>query len=83
MPNVAAEWHPARNTALTPADIAVYFNRKMWFQCREDSPVSYAVAQFYQNAPGGQAIVVRVPKAGGKAAERDERAHPGRAGPAD
>jgi uncharacterized protein len=32
-----------------------------------DSPVSYAVAQFYQNAPGGQAIVVRVPKSGGKA----------------
>jgi uncharacterized protein len=29
-----------------------------------DSAVSYAVAQFYQNAPGAQAYVVRVPKAG-------------------
>jgi phage tail sheath protein FI len=28
-----------------------------------DSAVSYAVAQFYQNAPGQQAYVVRVPKA--------------------
>jgi Bacteriophage tail sheath protein len=35
-----------------------------------DSAVSYAVAQFYQNAPGQQAYVVRVPKApqAGKAA---------------
>jgi phage tail sheath protein FI len=32
-----------------------------------DSLVSYAVAQFYQNAPGSQAIVVRVPKSGGQA----------------
>jgi len=32
-----------------------------------DSAVSYAVAQFYQNAPGAQAYVVRVPKAGGAA----------------
>jgi phage tail sheath protein FI len=29
-----------------------------------DSAVSYAVAQYYQNAPGAQAYVVRVPKAG-------------------
>src|SRR5690349_3015188 len=27
-----------------------------------DSELSYAVAQFYQNAPGAQAYVVRVPK---------------------
>jgi hypothetical protein len=32
-----------------------------------NSLVSYAVAQFYQNAPGSQAIVVRVPKSGGQA----------------
>lgn len=33
-----------------------------------DSELSYAVAQFYQNAPGAQAYVVRVPRAGAKAA---------------
>jgi uncharacterized protein len=33
-----------------------------------DSAVSYAVAQFYQNAPGSQAYIVRVPKAGTAAA---------------
>jgi phage tail sheath protein FI len=33
-----------------------------------DSEVSYAVSQFYQVAPGAQAYVVRVPKAGGAAA---------------
>jgi phage tail sheath protein FI len=32
-----------------------------------DSELSYAVAQFYQNAPGAQAYVVRVPKTGGQA----------------
>jgi phage tail sheath protein FI len=32
-----------------------------------DSTVSYAVAQFYQNAPGSQAYVVRVPKSGAAA----------------
>lgn len=32
-----------------------------------DSAVSYAVAQYYQNAPGAQAYVVRVPKAGAAA----------------
>jgi hypothetical protein len=33
-----------------------------------NSEVSYAVAQFYQNAPGAQAYVVRVPKIGAKPA---------------
>jgi len=33
-----------------------------------ESELSYAVAQFYQNAPGAQAYVVRVPKTGGQAA---------------
>jgi phage tail sheath protein FI len=39
-----------------------------------DSTVSYAVAQFYQNAPGSQAYVVRVPKSG--AAASVSRQHP-------
>jgi Bacteriophage tail sheath protein len=33
-----------------------------------DSEVSYAVQQFYQNAPGAQAYVVRVPRTGAKGA---------------
>jgi hypothetical protein len=35
MPNVASDWHPTRNAPLSPADITVYSNRKMWFQCQE------------------------------------------------
>lgn len=37
-----------------------------------DSELSYAVAQFYQNAPGQQACVVRVPKAAATAGDPTE-----------
>jgi len=34
-PDVAATWHPTRNLPIAPETIAVYSNRKMWFQCPE------------------------------------------------
>lgn len=32
-PGVAAQWHPSKNGALTPAAVAVRSNRKAWFRC--------------------------------------------------
>ncbi len=32
-PLVAAQWHPARNGALTPADVTAGSARKVWWQC--------------------------------------------------
>jgi Zn ribbon nucleic-acid-binding protein len=32
-PRVAAEWHPTKNGALTPADVARYSSKKAWWRC--------------------------------------------------
>lgn len=32
-PKLAREWHPKRNLPLTPRDVTVFSNRKVWWQC--------------------------------------------------
>jgi Probable Zinc-ribbon domain len=32
-PEVAADWHPARNGDLTPSDVGYASNKKVWWQC--------------------------------------------------
>lgn len=32
-PSIAAEWHPTKNGALTPKDVARQSNRKVWWKC--------------------------------------------------
>jgi hypothetical protein len=32
-PDLAKEWHSARNGDLTPYDVSVYSNKKVWWQC--------------------------------------------------
>lgn len=34
-PHIAAQWHSARNGALTPHDVTVYSNRKVWWICEK------------------------------------------------
>jgi hypothetical protein len=34
-PDVAATWHPTRNGALTPGQVAQYSNRIFWWQCEQ------------------------------------------------
>jgi hypothetical protein len=34
-PDIAAEWHPAKNGDLRPDAIALQSNRKVWFRCRD------------------------------------------------
>lgn len=33
-PNLAEEWHPTRNGTLTPHDVMMNSNRKVWWKCR-------------------------------------------------
>lgn len=35
-PGIAKEWHPMKNGSLTPKDIMVQSNRKVWWQCAKD-----------------------------------------------
>ena len=32
-PDVVREWHPDRNSDLSPSDVGVFSNRKVWWQC--------------------------------------------------
>ena len=32
-PDIAAEWHPTLNEDLTPADVAAFSGKKVWWQC--------------------------------------------------
>ncbi|MGA9112116.1 MAG: zinc-ribbon domain-containing protein, partial [Smithella sp.] len=31
--NIAREWHPTKNGSLTPSDVSVGSNRKVWWLC--------------------------------------------------
>src|SRR6516165_5180054 len=33
-PELAAQWHPTRNGSLTPYDVSVGSDRKVWWKCR-------------------------------------------------
>jgi len=34
-PDLAAEWHPTKNHPLTPNDVVLRSNKKVWWQCQE------------------------------------------------
>ena len=34
-PEIAAQWHPALNGQLTPSDVTVSSNRKVWWRCEQ------------------------------------------------
>lgn len=36
-PSIAAEWHPTKNGALTPADVVAGSARRVWWRCRRRS----------------------------------------------
>lgn len=33
-PELAKEWHPTKNATLSPTDVSIYSNKKVWWQCR-------------------------------------------------
>ena len=35
-PDIAREWHPTKNGDLTPRDVAVRSNRKVWWRCKKN-----------------------------------------------
>jgi len=35
-PVIAKEWHPTKNGALTPKDVTIHSNRKVWWLCAND-----------------------------------------------
>lgn len=43
-PEVAKEWHPTKNKALTPSDVTYGSNKRYWWKCREGHSWVAAVA---------------------------------------
>jgi hypothetical protein len=53
-PAVAAEWHVARNGALTPRDVAAFSKRKVWWTCsRSRDPEHVWEARVSDRSRGG------------------------------
>jgi len=44
-PEIASEWHPVRNDALTPEQVMPSSNRKVWWHCVEGHDWQAAIAQ--------------------------------------
>ena len=42
-PEIAAQWHPDRNGALTPREVTPYANRKVWWRCEKGHSYQAAV----------------------------------------
>ncbi|MCL4419194.1 zinc-ribbon domain-containing protein [Patescibacteria group bacterium] len=42
-PNIAREWHPTKNSPLTPEDVAKCSNKKMWWLCSNGHTYNAAV----------------------------------------
>lgn len=42
-PDLAAQWHPTKNGALTPQQVTPYANRKIWWQCEKGHTYQAAV----------------------------------------
>ena len=51
-PAIAAEWHPARNGALTPEQLTPYSSRKVWWRCPLGHAYAAAVAARTMNRSG-------------------------------
>ena len=35
LPDIAKQWHPNKNSSLTPKDVTPYSNKKVWWKCSE------------------------------------------------
>ena len=44
MPSIAKEWHPTKNENLTPQDVVVGSNKKVWWQCERGHEWQTSVA---------------------------------------
>jgi cytochrome c-type biogenesis protein CcmH/NrfF len=44
-PEIAKQWHPTLNGSLTPLDIVIYSNKKIWWQCDKVDD------HFYESSP--------------------------------
>ena len=53
-PDVAKEWHPAKNGDLTPDEVAVASNRKVWWQCKEGHEWEAVIPSRTLNKPNKQ-----------------------------
>lgn len=43
-PDIAADWHPTKNTSLTPRDVGSGYSRLVWWRCPNDSRHEYRVS---------------------------------------
>jgi len=43
-PDIAAEWHPTRNSSLTPRDVGSGYSRLVWWTCPSDPRHEYRVS---------------------------------------
>jgi len=44
-PTIAKEWHPTKNEGLTPRDVTINSNRKVWWVCSNDHVWSATVSE--------------------------------------
>ncbi|MFG1995318.1 zinc-ribbon domain-containing protein [Actinoplanes sp. NPDC048988] len=51
-PEVAAQWHPARNGDKTPQDVTAYSNTPVWWQCLQDPSHEWKVGPNTRNGAG-------------------------------
>jgi hypothetical protein len=52
-PELALEWHPTKNGALTPKDVTASNNRKVWWRCRRDPSHEWQTTVGYRARGGG------------------------------
>ena len=43
-PQLAAQWHPTKNGALTPEEVTPYANRRVWWRCEKGHDYQAAIA---------------------------------------
>lgn len=51
-PDIARQWHPTKNGALTPEHVAPASNRKVWWRCEKDHDYQAVIASRTQRGGG-------------------------------
>ena len=51
-PHIAAQWHPTRNGSLTPQNVTVFCNRRVWWLCEKGHEYHSAIGQRSQKGTG-------------------------------
>lgn len=51
-PDIAAQWHPTRNGALSPENVSPSSNRKVWWRCEQGHEYAAAVSARTMNGSG-------------------------------